>query len=130
MDAATVDTGPPSYSWVWVDHGGPALEPHACPDGPGVTGGLLVDPQAFFSALIQGKDPNDWVNVLNSIEPELWACGVGQQRDSGGNVRGRLFLPTAQCPDAAPPADDPNAIKLGVRQLPDCWNHAVDVVGS
>jgi hypothetical protein len=118
-------TGP---TWVWLDRGGPAYEPHACPDGPGVTGGKLVDPAAFFAALVKGKPAADWMKVMNDIEPSLWACGIGQQRDSGGTVRGRLFLPTAACPDASPPAGDALAIKLGVRQLPECWTHAADVV--
>jgi hypothetical protein len=118
-------TGP---KWVWLDRGGPAYEPHACPDGPGVAGGKVVDPKAFFEALIAGKPASDWMKVMNDIEPSLWACGIGQQRDSGGTVRGRLFLPTAACPDASPPSGDALAIKLGVRQLPECWTHAVDVV--
>ncbi|MEO7092904.1 MAG: hypothetical protein ABI175_06620 [Polyangiales bacterium] len=125
--ATAVDTatGP---TWVWLDRGGPAFQPHACPDGPGVTGGTLVDPEAFFAALVKGKSPADWVKVMSDIEPSLWACGVGQQRGSGGDVRGRLFLPTAACPDASPPAGDALAIKLGVRQLPECWAHPADVV--
>jgi hypothetical protein len=127
VDTAPVDTatGP---KWVWIDRGGPAFQPSACPDGPGVSGGKLVDPEAFFKALIAGKAAKDWVTVMNDIEKSLWACGVGQQRGSGGDVRGRLFLPTAACPDASPPAGDALAIKLGVRQLPECWTHAVDVV--
>jgi hypothetical protein len=125
MMPVDTSTGP---TWVWLDRGGPAFEPHSCPDGPGVTGGKLVDPEAFFAALIKGKSAKDWMMVMNAIEPSLWACGLGQQRDSGGTVRGRLFLPTAACPDASPPAGDALAIKLGVRQLPECWTHAVDVV--
>lgn len=125
MVAVDTATGP---KWVWIDRGGPAFEPHACPDGPGVVGGKLVDPEAFFKALIKGRPASDWVKVMNDIESSLWACGVGQQRGSGGDVRGRLFLPTAACPDASPPAGDALAIKLGVRQLPECWTHAVDVV--
>lgn len=127
VDAMPVDTatGP---KWVWLDRGGPAFQPHACPDGPGVTGGKLVDPEAFFNGLIKGRAASDWVTVMNDIEKSLWACGVGQQRTIGGEVRGRLFLPTAACPDASPPAGDATAIKLGVRQLPECWTHAADVV--
>lgn len=127
VDTTPVDTatGP---TWVWLDRGGPAFQPHACPDGPGVTGGNLTNPEAFFAALIKGRAAKDWVTVMNEIEKSLWACGVGQQRGSGGDVRGRLFLPTAACPDASPPAGDALAIKLGVRQLPECWTHAVDVV--
>jgi hypothetical protein len=129
----SADTTPPvdtatGPTWVWIDRGGPAFQPSACPNGPGVSGGKLVDPAAFFAALVKGKSATDWMKVMNDIEPSLWACGVGQQRDSGGTVRGRLFLPTAACPDASPPVGDALAIKLGVRQQPDCWAHAVDVV--
>jgi len=122
---ADTATGP---TWVWLDRGGPAFQSHACPDGPGVTGGKLVDPKAFFEALVKGKPASDWMKVMNDIEPSLWACGVGQQRSSGGTVRGRLYLPNAACPDASPPVGNALAIKLGVRQEPDCWTHAVDVV--
>jgi hypothetical protein len=96
----------------------------------GVVDGLLVDPQAFFNALVGAADPNDWVAVLNAVEPDLWACRLGQQRDSQGNVRGRLYLPTADCPDASPPLDDPKAVFLGVRQEEACWAHFVDVVSE
>jgi hypothetical protein len=65
---------------------------------------------------------------MNEIEPELWSCGLGQQRGSGGDVRGRLFLPTAACPDSSPPPGDTTAMFLGVRQEPDCWTHPADVV--
>lgn len=131
-------TGPPGgsesggggFAWVWIDQGGPAFLPPPCSGVAGVADGLLVDPQAFFTALVAGTDPNDWDAVLNAIEPDLWGCGVGQQRDSGGVVRGRLFLPTDACPDASPPADDPEAMFLGVRQERACWNHFVDVVSE
>jgi hypothetical protein len=124
------ETGDALFAWVWVDHGGPPFQPSPCAAMAGVVDGLLVDPQAFFAALIDGTDPDDWDAVLNAIEPQLWACGVGQQRDSGGVVRGRLFLPTAECPDASPPADDPKAMFLGVRQEESCWAHFVDVVSE
>lgn len=131
-------TGPPGGSesggggfvWVWIDHGGPAFLPPPCAGPAGVADGLLVDPQAFFNALVGDADPNTWDAVLNAIEPQLWGCGVGQQRDSGGTVRGRLFLPTDACPNAAPPADDPEAMFLGVRQERACWQHFVDVVAE
>jgi hypothetical protein len=124
------DTGPPppTCAWVWIDRGGPAFQPHACRPGPGVAGGMLVDPEAFFTALVAGRDPDSWQTVMAEIENELWSCGVGQQRGTGGDVRGRLFLPTAACPDASPPAGDTTAMHLGVRQLPECWSHPADVV--
>jgi hypothetical protein len=124
------ETAASQFMWVWVDHGGPAFLPHACTADAGVVDGMLVDPQAFFESLVAGRDPNDWVTVMNEIEPSLWACGIGQQRSSGGEVRGRLFLPNDTCPDAAPPADDAKAMFLGVRQDPPCWDHPVDVVGE
>ncbi|MBK9754541.1 MAG: hypothetical protein IPO88_13745 [Nannocystis sp.] len=130
-DSSTgAETSAAAFAWVWVDHGGPAFQPSPCAAMAGVADGLLVDPQAFFTALVAGKDPDDWDPVLNAIEPVLWACAVGQQRDSGGVVRGRLFLPTAECPDASPPPDDPKAIHLGVRQEEACWAHFVDVVSE
>ena len=122
-----IDTGP-AFAWVWLDRGGPAFQPHACRPGPGVVDGMLVDPMAFFSSLVAGRDPGTWELVMNEIEGTLWSCGVGQQRGSGGDVRGRLFLPTASCPDASPPAGDATAIHLGVRQESPCWSHPADVV--
>lgn len=122
--------GAPTFAWVWVDHGGPAFQPSPCAAMVGVVDGLLVDPQAWFASLVEGSDPNEWATVLDAIEPELWACGVGQQRDSLGAVRGRLFLPVAECPDASPPLDDPEAVFLGVRQEEQCWNLFVDVVSE
>lgn len=119
----------PTFSWKWYDgYGGPAYQPAPCSASVGVSGGKLVDPKAFFMSLVQGKDPNDWINVLAQIEPQLWACGLGQQRDSGGTPRGRLFLPHAGCPDASPPPGDTQAIFLGVRQEAACWDLKVDVV--
>lgn len=136
---ATLDdgevTGPPAESeggdtflWAWIDHGGPAYLPPPCAATAGVVDGLLVDPQAYFFSLVEGTDADDWEAVMNAIEPQLWACGIGQQRGTQGNVRGRLFLPTEACPDASPPADDPEAMHLGVRQEEACWAHFVDVL--
>lgn len=126
-----VDAGapepPPSCVWAWIDRGGPAYQPHACRPGPGVVDGMLVDPMAFFFDLVAGTDPDTWPVVLSKIEGELWSCGIGQQRGSGGDVRGRMFLPTAACPDASPPPGDTMATFLGVRQEPDCWAHVADV---
>ena len=116
--------------WAWVDHGGPAYLPPPCAATAGVVDVLLVDPQAYFMSLVEGTDANDWEAVMNAIEPQLWACGLGQQRGSKGNVRGRLFLPTDACPDASPPPDDPQAIHLGVRQERACWAHFVDVLAD
>lgn len=89
---------------------------------------MLVDPQAFFTELVAGRDADSWETVMNDVETTLWSCGVGQQRGSGGDVRGRLFLPTGACPDSSPPAGDMDAMRLGVRQDPACWDHPADVV--
>ncbi len=97
-------------AWAWLDRGGPAYVSTKCPS---------TDPQSYFGSLISGAAATDWVAVLNSIEPNLWACGIGQQRDSAGNVRGRLFLPNAACPDASG--------GNGVKNDPSCWTHPVDV---
>lgn len=122
------ESGGDMFDWAWIDHGGPAYLPAPCAAMAGVADGVLVDPQAFFMALVAGTDADDWEAVMNAIEPDLWACGLGQQRGSQGNVRGRLFLPSEACPDASPPPDDPRAILLGVRQEAPCWDHAVDVL--
>jgi hypothetical protein len=113
---------------VYIDRGGPAFQPTPCRPGPGVVGGMLVDPMAFFDSLVVGRDPDTWETVMNDIEGDLWSCGVGQQRGSGGDVRGRLFLPTSACPDASPRPGDATDMFLGVRQLPECWAHPADVV--
>ncbi len=122
------ETGGDTFDWAWIDHGGPAYLPPPCAATVGVVDGVLVDPQAYFFSLVEGTDADDWETVMNAIEPSLWACGIGQQRGSQGNVRGRLFLPTEACPDASPPADDPDAMFLGVRQERACWAHFVDVL--
>jgi hypothetical protein len=122
------DTGGDLFNWAWIDHGGPPYLPPPCAGPAGVADGLLVDPQAYFESLVAGTDADDWEVVMNMIEPQLWACAIGQQRGSQGNVRGRLFLPTEACPDASPPPDDPMAMFLGVRQDPPCWDHFVDVL--
>lgn len=122
------DSGADVFNWAWVDQGGPPYLPPPCAAAVGVADGLLVDPQAYFMSLVEGTDADDWMTVLSAIEPQLWACGLGQQRDSQGVVRGRLFMPTEACPDASPPPDDPMAMFLGVRQDPPCWDHFVDVL--
>lgn len=124
------ESGGDTFVWAWIDHGGPAYQPAPCAGTVGVVDGLLVDPQAYFAALVEGTDADDWEAVMNAIEPDLWACGLGQQRGSQGNVRGRLFLPTAACPDASPPPDDAQAMLLGVRQEEACWQHFVDVLAD
>ena len=90
--------------------------------------GVRLAEDASFTELVAGRSADDWETVMNDVEDDLWSCGVGQQRGSGGDVRGRLFLPTAACPDSSPPAGDTTAMFLGVRQEPACWDHPADVV--
>ena len=102
--------------WAWIDRGGPAFQSSKCPG---------INPRDYFFSLIGSSSAANWQGVLGEIEGGLWSCGIGQQRTSGGEARGRLFLPTAACPDAAP---DPSDAHLGVRQNPACWTHEVDVL--
>jgi len=97
----------------------------------GVVNGVLVDPQAYFFSLVAGKNPTNYIDVLNEIGPDLYKYGLGQQKDSGCTPRARLFLPTgnAGCINAAPD-NTPLEQCLGVKQHPPCWEHAVDVVDS
>lgn len=109
----------PPTGWGWEDRGGPAFQSSKCPN---------INPRTYFEGLIAGRGIGNWQQTMNEIESELWACGIGQQKDSSGVPRGRLFLPHASCPDAAP---DPQDARLGVKQDPNCWDqlgHAVDIV--
>lgn len=110
------NTGEPT-EWGWIDRGGPAIQSTKCPD---------LNAQSYFQGLIGSAPVSAWKETMSSIEPSLWNCGIGQQKSSGGEVRGRLFLPTVQCPDATPLAGEEI---LGVRQDPLCWAHEVDVLG-
>lgn len=78
----------------------------------GCNDGKLTDPRAWFFDRIQrqpGQAANDWDQVLRGAGLE-GGPGPGQQagqanygitvqKDGGGNIRPRLFLPTAQ-PDS------------------------------
>ncbi len=110
------NTGEPT-EWAWDDHGGPAFESSKCPS---------INPQEYFEGLRGGAPISAWKETLSGMDGALWSCGIGQQKTSGGEVRGRLFLPTAACPDASPL---PGQEGLGVRQEQACWAHEVDVVG-
>ena len=84
----------------------------------GIVDGVLVDPEKYWFWLTANENANDWQNVLNRLGPELYKYGLGQQKNSGGVPRGRLFLPWSQCPNAAPrnPAEE----FLGVNQDAPC----------
>jgi hypothetical protein len=74
----------------------------------GCSGGRLVDPKAYFLSVInraEGSSASDWATVLDAsgiptapgpgVRPNSNDhFGITQQRGAGGNVRGRLFLPT------------------------------------
>lgn len=99
------------------------------PMGNGIENGVLVDPQAYFFSLVAGKRPQDYRTVLREIQMDLYLYGIGQQCSSGGEPRGRLYLPTAICPNAKPTTAD--ELVLGVKQDPKCWEeqgHGVNVV--
>lgn len=99
------------------------------PMGNGIVDGVLVDPQAYFFSLVAGKRPQDYRTVLRDIQMDLYLYGIGQQCSSGGEPRGRLYLPTAICPNAKPTTAD--ELVLGVKQDPKCWEeqgHGVNVV--
>lgn len=87
-----------------------------------------VNAQKLFESLVAGKSSANWAEVLKQIRPELEKYHIGQQLDSSGNYRARLFLPTENCPNAAPPPSDFNAVRYGVNQTPACWEHVADVV--
>lgn len=106
----------------------PEPEPPVPPDN-GVVNGVLVNPEHYFLTLVAGTRPQDYRTVLAQIEPALNLYGIGQQKSSGGEPRGRLYLPTAICPNAKPTT--PQEQHLGVKQDPRCWEaqgRAVNVV--
>ena len=79
--------------WAWIDRGGPP-----------VVGNTLDGYRAEFFGKIgkaSGQDAPDWVAVMNSSgypkNPAIGEkfSGIYQQASSGGEPRGRLFLPTA-----------------------------------
>jgi hypothetical protein len=80
----------------------------------------------WFMNLVANKSASDYKNVLKNLTPVLNERGIGQQHDSNGVPRGRLFLPTTECFNAAPVTA--NEILLGVNQNPDCWERVIDVV--
>lgn len=48
----------------------------------------------FFSVIAERGVPTPSANALRIIEPDLVAVGIIVQKDSAGNPRGRLYLPT------------------------------------
>lgn len=77
-------------------------------DPPGVVNGVLEDPQTYFFWLIQrapDQPADDWAQVLTDsgipagyppyvIPTDNGYYGLTQQIRSGGEVAGRIFLPT------------------------------------
>jgi hypothetical protein len=84
----------------------------------GVVDGILVNPEKYWFWLTTGEDPHNFENVMNRLGPELYKYGLGQQKSSSGVPRGRLFLPWAECPNAAP--RNPQEQYLGVNQDAPC----------
>lgn len=108
------DGGPPTSGplvWAWTDVGGPPV------DSPFTTGPQSSgDYQAYFYGLIS-RTPgdvatDDWQAVLAGsglpYNPAQWAVpttamphwALTQQASSGGEPRGRLFLPTSEADSA------------------------------
>ena len=86
----------------------------AAPLPAGCHDGLLVDMRAYFYSVIgraEGDSAVDWVAVMQAsglprgpvegevLPPDAPFYGLTQQINSAGEVRGRIFLPTAE-PDA------------------------------
>lgn len=88
----------------------------------------LQELEKWFMSLVADKPASDYKNVLKNLTPVLNQYGIGQQHDSGGEPRGRLFLPTSKCLNTAPKT--PDDIFLGVNQNPACWERVIDVVNN
>lgn len=89
---------------------------------------VAPDARAYVMTLVGGDGASapQWASVLDRVEPQLWAAGFGQARDSSGHLRGSVFLPTAICPNAAPRTEAEQ--RFSVSQDPACWAHRVDIV--
>lgn len=99
----------------------------AAREAPGIEGGRLVDPRAWWFAITAVYPVGAWQSAMLVLEPEFYRWGIGHQRDSSGAPRARLFLPHAGCRNCAPRNDAER--RLGVRQdLPAAWDCYVDVV--
>lgn len=59
----------------------------------GCQSGRLTDAKAYFYSLVAGTDASNFRSVLANIDARLKQYGIWQQRTSGGELRGRLFLP-------------------------------------
>lgn len=84
--------------------------------------------EQWFMNLVANKPASDYKNVLKNLTPTLNQRGIGQQHDSGGSPRGRLFLPTEKCRDTSPKTNEDKF--LGVNQNPVCWERIIDVVDN
>lgn len=85
----------------------------------GIVDGVLVDPRAWWlNVFTAGEDPANFQEVMKRKEGEIYKWGLGQQNNSGGVPRGRLFLPWNLCPNASP--QTPQEFFLGVNQTASC----------
>lgn len=59
---------------------------------PGCVNGTLSDPRAYVQSLEAGKPALE--TSLSPMQPSLAKYGIDVQHDSGGHLRGRIFLPS------------------------------------
>ena len=120
--AAPTKPGRHSFQWrmvrervEWFGHPTEAVVVEVpAPAAPGCVDGVLKDPRAYFFSVLgraEGSDASDWAVALRrsglpkgpgpGAPPAADApfFGITQQLDSSGNVRGRVFLPTASPDD-------------------------------
>ncbi len=74
------------------------------PAPTGTTTGT-TNPQEYFNSLIQSKGLGGGYSAqgLASLEADLAAQGIKLQKDSAGNVRGRIYLSNGHAVDVVPP---------------------------
>lgn len=85
----------------------------------GIVDGVLVDPQKWWlNDFTVGENAANYQEVMKRKEQEIYKWGLGQQNNSSGVARGRLFLPWEQCPNAAPRNEQ--ELFLGVNQDASC----------
>lgn len=98
----------------------PTPTPQECPASNGIQNGVVVDPQAYTLSLVCKHPVANFAAVIRTLENEFYKFGFGLQTDSGGTMRGRIYLPTALCPNAAPTNAEER--RLGVKQDERCWD--------
>lgn len=85
----------------------------------GIVDGVLVDPQKWWlNDFTVGENPANYEEVMKRKAGEIYKWGLGQQNNSSGVARGRLFLPWSSCPNAAPRNEQ--EYFLGVNQDASC----------